>query len=444
LKKTNLSIILLSILTPFITSSSPLAHPLTLRECIEQALRKNEGMLTAQANFRSAKAGILGAWSAFLPHLSSSFGYTRSGWGPREELSFDPTTLSVITQYESGATSNYSMDLYLSQSIYNGGYNLANLKYQRANRRWYEEMLKFTKASLVWEVKQRYYDLLKAKRLLRVREDAVKRSEEQVKKAENLHRLGSVTISDVLKAKVQLGRDKLALIDTQNQLKQARSRLNQTLGLPLNSPLEAVDNLEEAGEDVDYEEMTASALEDHPEIQMAKAGIDRAKGSLSMAKGGRLPKVSLSGGYSWQDEKASEVKNVFDQDYTWNIMGIVTLPLFDGLSTKANIREAQEGLISAQLNLRQTQRNVELDIQQALLDLAKARESLEVTKESLSAAGEDLRLAQEKYKLGSVTMLEVLDAQASYSSTQASWVEALSAYRLAQAEIERALGLSLY
>ncbi len=417
---------LLTLLLPLILSSSPLSHPLTLKECIELALEKNEDMLNAQANLRAAKANVLGAWSAFLPHLNSQASYSRS-----KNWSFPETR-------------SYAIGFSLEQSIYNGGSNLANIKYQRANRRWYEEQLKLTKSLLVWEIKQKYYGLLRAKRLLQVRGDAVKRSEEQVKKAENLYRLGSVTISDVLKAKVQLGKDRLALIDAKNQLKQSRSELNHTLGLPLNSPTEIVDDLEKIGEEADYGKLIKQALETHPEILKAEAEMNKAEGTLSMAKGGRLPRLTLSGSYSWENEKASEAKNLFDRDYTWRIGGTVTLPLFDGLSTKANINQAKEGLVNARLRLKQTKRKVQLDIQEALQNLNKAQESLEVTKESLSAAREDLRLAQEKYKLGSVTMLEVLDAQASYSSIQAGWIEALYAYRLAQAEVEKALGLSSY
>ena len=417
---------LLTLLLPLILSSSPLSHPLTLKECIELALEKNEDMLNAQANLRAAKANVLGAWSAFLPHLDSQASYSRSKEWPFPE------------------TRSYALGFSLEQSIYNGGSNLANLKYQRANRRWYEEELKLTKSLLVWEIKQKYYGLLRAKRLLQVRGDAVKRSEEQVKKAENLYRLGSVTISDVLKAKVQLGKDRLALIDAENQLKQSRSELNHTLGLPLNSPTEIVDDLEKIGEGADYGKLIKQALETHPEVLRAEAEMDKAEGTLSMAKGGRLPRLTLSGSYSWANEKASEAKNLFDRNYSWWIGGTVTLPLFDGLSTKANINRAKESLVNARLRLRQTKRKVQLDIQEALQNLNKAQESLEVTKESLSAAREDLRLAQEKYKLGSVTMLEVLDAQASYSSIQAGWIEALYAYRLAQAEVEKALGLSSY
>lgn len=444
--KKTIHLFLLVLFIPITAFPSTLNHRLTLKECIELALKKNEDILGAQADLRSAKAGLLGAWSAFLPHLSSTFGYRRYGYGPREESRFDPTTgsFSYTSQSASEPISDYSLDLSLNQSIYNGGYNLGNLKYQRANRKWYEGRISLTKSSLIWEVKVRYYDLLKSKIILKVRGDAVKRSEEQIKKANNLYRLGSVTISDVLKAKVQLGQDKLALIDAQNQLKQSRSRLNQTLGFPLNVPLTVTDSLEQVGEEVDYEGLIASALENHPEILMANSEIEKAEGALSMAKGGRLPRLSISGGYSWENEKVSEAKNLFDRDYTWHIMGTVTFPLFDGLSTKANIREAQEGLIATRLKLKQTRRKVKLEIQEALLEMAKAKESLQITKESLSAAREDLRLAQEKYKLGAVTMLELLDAQASYSSTQAGWVEALYGYRVTQAEMKRALGLSSY
>ena len=96
---------------------------------------------------------------------------------------------------------------------------------------------------LALEVKLRYFDLLKAMRLLQVAEELVRSSQEQVKLEESLHEIGATTRAHLLRAQVKLGEDRLNLISTRNGLSIARANLSDILGWPLDTPFEVVDNL---------------------------------------------------------------------------------------------------------------------------------------------------------------------------------------------------------
>ena len=70
-----------------------------------------------------------------------------------------------------------------------------------------------TRQYLVSNVTEKFYAYLKAQELLNVYEKAHKNSLEQLKKTEEMHRLGQVTQKDVLKAKVKEGGDRLNIIN---------------------------------------------------------------------------------------------------------------------------------------------------------------------------------------------------------------------------------------
>ena len=70
--------------------------------------------------------------------------------------------------------------------------------------------------NLIYSVKLSYYAYLASVQNVQVQEQAVKRSEEQLKLIQSKYELGSAALSDVLKQKVQFGNDKLALLTAQN------------------------------------------------------------------------------------------------------------------------------------------------------------------------------------------------------------------------------------
>ncbi len=63
-----------------------------------------------------------------------------------------------------------------------------------------------------------------------------------------------------------------------------------------------------------------------------------------------------------------------------------------------------------------------------------------MAKNAVEVAAEDLRLNKEKYKVGSGTMLDLINAQVSYTKAKSDHIQALYDYKYAVARLEKAMG----
>lgn len=175
-------------------NSSSAVRTLTLEECISIALEHNADAVIALKSMKLAKAEVLGAMANFIPHLSSTSSYSRD------------LSTGVLSPHL------YRTSLNLSQSLFNGGYNLAYLSHARAGKQGAEDSYESTLQLIALDVKIRYFNLLKNDRLLRVAEELVRSSEERVKREESLYEIGATAKANLLRAKVKLGEDRLYLI----------------------------------------------------------------------------------------------------------------------------------------------------------------------------------------------------------------------------------------
>jgi outer membrane protein TolC len=397
----------------------------TIDQCINIALKNNYEVKAAEKNYDRAKYGFLGTWEGFfLPNV----GLSSSGSRYRYD---------VASQYQS----SYILGLSFSQTIFDGWNNVANYNYHKKGKFSKGENLKLTKQTVVLGVKNNCYALLKAQMLLEVQTEAVKRSEEQLNMAKAKYDLGSASLSDYLKTKVQLANDSLALITDQNSIKLAEADLNNILGRNVDLPIQIDAKLEYKKFDPTAYPITEKTIENHPQINITKSEVDQAHSGLTMARSVNLPNISFGVNYNWSDTKFPESWADYRKPYDPWYMGIqVSLNLSNGLSTLSRIWSAQTNLQSAKEKLRKDRREVKLEINKALLLIMEAEQKIRVTDNALESAKEDLNLTKEKYNLGAASMLELLDANYSYKTAESNQVQALYDYNLAIAQFEKAVG----
>ena len=406
------------------TEPSP-QEVLTIDQCITIALKNNYDIRAAEKNYDRAKYGFLGTWEGFfLPKVGLSYSGSRYRY-------------DVASQYQS----SYGLGLSLSQTIFDGWNNVANYNYSKKGKFSARENLKLTKQTVVLGVKESCYALLKAQMLLEVQTEAVKRSEEQLNIAKAKYDLGAASLSDYLKAKVQLANDSLALITAQNSIKLAEADLNNILGRNIDAPIQVDAKLEYKKFDPTAYPITEETIENHPQINITRSAVDQAHSGLTMARSENLPNISLGVNYSWSDTKFPKSWADYRKpDDPW-YMGIqVSLNLFNGLSTLSNIWSAQANLQAAKEKLINDRRGIKLEINKAQLAITEAEQKIQVTDNALKSAEEDLNLTKEKYNLGAASMLELLDANYSYKTAESNQVQALYDYNLAIAQLEKAVG----
>jgi outer membrane protein len=412
----------------FVQAQSQESKIFTMEECIQMTLKTNPDLISAENYYKSAKNSVWTAWGNFLPTVGTDLGYRRTKTGP----SSTPGT-------GEGTTKGYSAGISASMDLFNLSNVFALYRANALKNSGYDNYV-LAKQNLIVSVKQSYLELLKAKMLLEIQKDAVQRGEQQLKIAQSRYELGSASLSDVLKAKVQYGNEKLALIVAQDNVKLSQAKLNALIGRDINLPLEVEDVLVSPEINYTYETALGEAMQNNYEYKKAYQDLRAAKHNLKMAVSNWLPTLSLGYDYSWSNENLDMLGYFWKKDYDRTIRGSLNFNIFNGFQNKTATSNAKLDARYAQENYRQTKENVGLEVKNAYLTIQQAKEKLGLTGESVRSAKEDLDLVQEKYNLGAATMLELLDAEVSFKQAKSDEVQALFDYNLAFARLEKGMG----
>jgi outer membrane protein TolC len=257
---------------------------------------------------------------------------------------------------------------------------------------------------------------------------------------EEKYDLGSASLSEVLKQKVQYGNDKLAVVQAEKTLEIYFDNLALDIGIDPQTDFDI------AGVDIEHEpvgglsELTGKALREHPSISSARENITAYKYDVRSAWGWYLPVVTGSFSYGWSKDQFSEIVKLGPFDHSSTLRLSVGLTLFDGFTRERNLVRAKVGLNNAKASHYYTRNQVIRDVEDAYLGINLANEILSVTEETERAAAEDFDLVQEKYNLGAAALWELLDSQVSLREAQFNRVKAEFDYNLALARLQNAMG----
>ncbi|MEE9552754.1 MAG: TolC family protein [candidate division Zixibacteria bacterium] len=411
----------------------PAAETYSLDDCIETALKNNYGIVAAKNSYDAARGEVYTAWGGLLPTISISANGSRN-WPIFAR--FDESSGQIISGRD-----RFSSSLNFSNSFPGMGlYNYANIKKKRNDRNSSFYYFVKSQKDLILGVKGYYYDLLKSKMLLEVAEEAVKRGEERLRVVQSRYDLGSASMSDVLKAKVRYGSDRLDLVSKSNIFKLAKAQLAYTMGIDVNNDFEVDENLPERDIDISFEGGFSEALSGNPEYRKAIFDLSSAKNSKTMAYSNFLPTLSLGLSHSSNVYEFSQFTEFKQANASSFMYASLSFNIFNGTSDYATLLAAKKNVDTNNHALKDTKNRVALEVKQAFLDIEQSNEARKLADESVAAAQEDLNLVKEKYNLGAATILEVLDAEVSLKQAQTSKVQAIFDNNLAISKLEKVLG----
>jgi len=430
--KKGLGVLLIGVLLPYLVMAG---ESLTLDQCVEIALKHNPQL--AQTRFSKDIAGqdVIVAVSNFLPSARFGISYNHSEWDIDNYV--NPQTNELVSNTVDW---NYGSNLQVEQTLFNGGYNFFNLKNYIARKRSANFDLEDTRQQIIYTVKERYYNLLKGEKLLQVSQEALKSSEESFKLADAKYQVGTAPKSEMLQFKVELENAKLALIEAQHNVSLARTSLNHVLGLEMEQEIAIVDDLELPEVDISFKDAVQSGIENHPLVLRSTANVDAARATVGLAVSQYLPSVGAWYNYSWQNRQLEEIKHMTDRDYSWSAGVSLSIPIFQGGARFANLGKARLNHKMNKEALNYNRREVDLQVKQAYYTVQQAKKKIAVTEDAEAAADETLRLNKEKYNLGAGTMLDLINAQSSYTEARSNRIQALYDYKFAVARLQRAMG----
>lgn len=439
----------LLIVNPII-GKGQLAELLTLEASNSVALHRNFGVRSAEFGLQQRDAQVMGAYSAILPSVSISSGRSRYLQGTTSNIgnvqgideNGNPTIVSRVFTSPYFQRDNNSFGMSFRQNIYDGGKWWNNISRAKSYQTASSHGVEAAKNEAVYNTTQSYLELAKAKALQYALFDAVMLSQEQLERTESLYELGSVARTDFFKAKVQLGNDRSNLLNQQNVVAFAKSRLNIMMG---RDPLTQFRIEEVEYPKVEYpsrEKAMATALDNNPLLKQKMASIQGAEDGKKVAKSAFLPSLTGYVNYNRNNEDVGRVFSPSNISDNWSSsLGLsLNFNLFNGFADKANLEESQAIYRSTREDYESTKRDILALIDNAITRLETFEELDAIFADNKESAEEDLRLATERYELGSATLLEVQDAQVALLRSNTSTIRNKYDYQIAHAQLLNAMG----
>lgn len=259
-------------------------------------------------------------------------------------------------------------------------------------------VLNATEKKIVLGAKKAYYDLLNAQADLDSKQQAVVRTETQLKQADAAFRVGTRAKTDVLQAEAAVAGANAALASAQNNLIVAQMKLNEFIGTPLDKKWELkADQIDPTSLNISKEQAVELALKQRAEILQKQEEINVAQLN-----------VDLIDKYS-------------------------SLATYQGEMSKNEVAKAQ-------LALEQTKQNVTIEVTQAYNNLHTGKEAVAANKKAVEATRENYRLMKLRFDNGLSTTLEVIQAQEDLSNRENAYQSAIYNYNLAIINFESAMG----
>jgi outer membrane protein len=433
-------IILISfmLLMPFSAGAQEIitkGESLNLERCVEIALKMHPNIIAASSTVNASESRIGQAESNYYPQVNWSSSYSRIKSAYSSSGSSSGTSTGTLGRTNE-SFDQYSAGLNISQTIYDFGKTPTQVKIQKYNFDSSRSDLQTTSDQVIYNVKQKYYGVLQAKRNKDVSVESVKQFEQHLEQAKGFFTVGTKPKFDVTKAEVDLGNARLILIRAENTLRLGTANLNNAMGVPDAPEYMLEDNLLFRKYDMTFEDALSKASQNRPDLQSIVAKKQAAEQAIELARKGYYPALTGNAAYNWTGDK-------FPLEHGWNVGATLSFPLFSGYLTKYQVEEAKANLNVLTANEESVRQTVFLEVQQAYLNLRDAEERVPVAELTVKQAEENFELASGRYTAGVGNPIEVTDAEVSLITAKTSYIQALYDYKVAQASLEKAMGIAV-
>lgn len=345
---------------------------------------------------------------------------------------------SPVVIGEQSSNNGFSNQLSLNIPVYSGGKLESQVEQAQLALTVAEQELIAARQLLRQNVITYYYNVQEYRNEVKVNQETVSNYAAHLDLVQSQYRTGSVAKAEVLSSQVQLANAQDSLSQSQNNYEVAVAKLNNVIGLPLDSQLELKQELTYEKYPATLEDCLQYALANRPELTKYQAKVGSAEDDVKIAKSGYLPAVDFSLSHSWSDIEFPGVNNS-----NWQASLTASMNLFDSGLNKSKVKQSEYSLDTVKEQARQQQDTVMLEVREAYLTMREAEKRIDTKKVAIEQAEESLKIAETRYRLGVGTNLSVFDAVVALNTAKLNSNKALYDYNTSKAQLEKAMGIAI-
>jgi outer membrane protein len=443
-----------------IATVSAFGQQLSLKQCIDTALKNNilvqqTGLLkqSAEINKQQAKTNL-------LPNVNGSWNY-----GFNFGRNVDPITNTFTNNQLSSSNVSASAGVVLFN-----GMRLQNL-IQQTNFSYKAAEMDYKQAqdNLVLNVILAYMQVIAGEDVLAVSKAQLDVTKKQVERMEVLVKEGSAGSFQLTDMKGQMANEEINIINLENSLQQSKLSLCQLMNLDYDASISLQRDaivLNDAVYAQSSAEVISTALQFMAIVKANDFRVKSAEKNIQVAKGGLYPTLSLSGatGSSYSSlfnrlvttgvaeiNTGAYIKNgaartpVFAEQQNFNPVKVsyltqmennlgfftgvnLQIPLFNNLQARNRIKQAKINYKNTQLDAQNTNYQLKQNIEQAWLNMNASFKRYEALREQLKNFDESFRAATVRFESGVINAAEFLIAKNNADRSNINLVQAKYEY----------------
>ncbi|TKB67681.1 MAG: TolC family protein [Nitrospira sp.] len=284
------------------------------------------------------------------------------------------------------------------------------------------------KLNLVAEVKQAFYELLLAERTVDLLQQNLEIVQEVARIVRARVRSGEGPQFEAVKADVEVLKAKQEMARAKNSVRVKLVGLDTLTSGALGTRYQVQGDFRSLRDRLDPEQMASRDLSQHPTLKRQGKLVEQAESTVTKERQGRVPNVTLFGGYAREIGREA-------------VVGGMSLPVPVWYLQQGHIATALGTQRKEEAELVRSRNELTRAINQHAREAETAQDQIIVYEEGLlKQAQEALRIAQLSFRQGASSLLDVLDAQRVQRQITVDYNQARFELSLALTRFERAVG----
>jgi outer membrane protein TolC len=335
-----------------------------------------------------------------------------------------------------------------------------------------EKDLKRSLQDTVYSVEQSYWNLVFAIENLKVSQQSLKLAQDLLEKNRRGVEVGTLAPIEIITAEAQVAQREADILAAEAEVRNMEDRLKQVINLAADTedsdflqilPVEepSFDKI-----DINLEQALTTALQNRPDLESTRLGIQNYELNMSYAKNQLLPDLNLNASYWSPGVSGNQLiydpenpwgppigeipggredafKDVFGFEYkNWNVGITLDLPL-NTVVSRAAYAQARVDLEQAKLQLKEQEQQIYTDLKIAVRAVETNFKRIQALKIARELAQRQLEAEEEKLKVGLSTNYFVLQYQRDLATARSQEIRAIIDYILSVAVLNRDMGVSL-
>ncbi|HEX2936913.1 MAG TPA: TolC family protein [Bacteroidales bacterium] len=408
--------------------------PLSFKDCLNVGIEKNLSLQIVRNAELMASKNVDYSIGYFLPTIDARGTLTYSIMDSRLQR------FSGEVQEKNGARSNsLSSSVNLNWNIFDGFAMFANRNRLKETLTLGQLNTRLNIENLMGQLGAAYFNYYQQQKRLKTLTYILQLSKDRLRISEEKYKIGNLSKLDYQQDRVEFNADSSRYLRQQEAIENARLTLINAMALPADSSFTITDTIE-VSYGLIFDELKQQTMASNTSLLIVNQNKVLSEYDLKIINSRFYPTFFVTGAYVFNKSESQTGLTLENKQNGWNYGAGVSFPILNRFDARRQRSVAKIAIESAAL----AQKNVEIDIVADLTSIFNTYQNnikvLELEKQNLQTALNNFTIAQERYRLGSLSGIEMRDIQRMYLDAEDRLLNAQYQAKLAEISLKQISG----